>query len=79
MPDLEMDTPIDIELMSRALSYLNGLPSSSQSPEYKKIVESIHNYLNNNCQHKLVEDLIDTAPESSTKIVYCEKCMQTFA
>jgi hypothetical protein len=79
MTDPENNAPVDIELMSRALSYLSGLPPSSQTPEYAKIVESIHNYLNNNCQHKLIEDLIDTAPESSMKIIYCEKCMQTFA
>lgn len=79
MTDLEMETTIDVELMSRALSYLNGLPGSSQNAQYKKIVESIENYLKTNCQHKLIEDLIDTAPDSSKKIIYCEKCMQTFA
>jgi len=67
-----------IESMSRALSTLNTVPISDQAQEYKAIVESIKIYLTNNCQHCIVEDDVDTGPESSKKIFYCETCYLTF-
>jgi len=67
-----------IELMSKALSYLESVPYSLQDPEYKSIVISIAKYLILNCKHEVIEDHIDTSSESSMKILYCKHCMQTF-
>jgi len=68
----------DILFMSSALSSLNSLPQKNQSSEYKTIIESIKKYLNENCEHCVIEDDVDTGPESSKKIFYCEKCYLTF-
>ena len=67
-----------IETMSRALSSLNTVSVIMQNQEYKSIVESIKRYLDNNCQHRIIEDDIDTGPESSKRIFYCENCYLTF-
>ena len=68
----------DIVFMSSALSSLNSLSENKQSTEYKTIVESIKKYLNENCEHCIIEDHVDTSPESSKKIFYCEKCYLMF-
>ena len=73
----EMECEYDMELMSRALSYLDGLPKILQNSEYKKIIELINNYLNN-CKHKIVEDYIDIDSDTSKRILYCEYCNKTF-
>jgi hypothetical protein len=64
--------------MSRALAYLGGLPISLQNKEYSLIVKLANDYLKKYCQHEIVEDYIDTAPESCKKIFYCELCYKTF-
>ena len=74
---LEQDQP-DVELMSRALSYLDGLPISMQNKEYELIVKKMATYLSNHCKHRIIEDYIDTSPESSKKVFYCEICYQSF-
>ena len=68
----------NIVFMSSALSSLNSLPENKQSSEYKAIIESIKKYLNENCEHCIIEDDVDTGPESSKKIFYCENCYLTF-
>ena len=68
----------DIVFMSSALCSLNSLPEKKQSSEYKAIIESIKKYLNENCEHCIIEDDVDTGPESSKKIFYCETCYLTF-
>lgn len=64
--------------MSSALCSLNSLPEKNQSLEYKAIIESIKKYLNENCEHCIIEDDVDVGPESSKKIFYCETCYLTF-
>jgi hypothetical protein len=68
----------DVELISRALAYLDGLPIHLQNQEYSIIVKLANEYLKKHCRHKIVEDYIDTGPESSKKIFYCELCYQSF-
>jgi hypothetical protein len=68
----------NIVFMSSALSSLNSLPENKQSSEYKAIIESIKKYLNENCEHCIIEDDVDTGPESSKKIFYCENCYLSF-
>ena len=64
--------------MSSALCSLNSLPQNKQQSEYKSIIESIKKYLNENCEHCIIEDDVDTGTESSKRIFYCEKCYLTF-
>jgi hypothetical protein len=68
----------DIVFMSSALCSLNSLQQKKQSSEYKVIIESIKKYLNENCEHCIIEDDVDTGPESSKKIFYCENCYLSF-
>ena len=68
----------DIVFMSRALCSLNSLPENKQSSYYKAIIEYIKKYLNENCEHCIIEDDVDTGPESSKKFFYCETCYLTF-
>ena len=39
---------------------------------------SFTKYIEENCDHVLVHDLIDIDPDRSKSICYCEKCMTTF-
>jgi hypothetical protein len=64
--------------MSSALCSLKSLPENNQSSPYKAIIESIKKYLNENCEHSIIEDDVDIGSESSKKIFYCEKCYLTF-
>lgn len=75
---LEQDTP-DVVLMARALSYLDGLHISLQNKDYEFIVRKMVDYLANYCDHRIIEDDIDTAPDSSKKVFYCEICYQPFS
>jgi len=75
---LEHDTP-DIVLMSRALSYLDSLHISMQNKDYELIIRKMVDYLANYCNHHIIEDDIDTAPDSSKKVFYCEICYQPFS
>jgi len=67
-----------IIFMSTALCSLKSLPQNKQPLQYKTIVESIKKYLNENCEHCMKEDDVDTGPESSKRIFYCETCYLTF-
>jgi len=69
---------VDIELMSRAKTYLSGLPVSKQTMEYSKIVELVNEYIDKHCLHQVVEDDIDISSESSKRIYYCKYCFKTF-
>ena len=69
----------DIEFMTRALAYLDGLPASMQNDEYANIIKLANNYLQKHCRHKIVEDYIDTSVETSKKIFYCEFCYKSFS
>ena len=69
----------DVELMSRALSYLDGLPISMQNKDYQDIVRKMSIYLEKFCNHRIVQDNIDTAPETSKTVFYCEICYQPFS
>ena len=46
--------------------------------EYKKIYESILEYIKTHCNHKIVEDYIDIGIDESKKIYFCELCFTTF-
>jgi hypothetical protein len=51
---------------------------SNINSEYKKIYDSILEYINTHCKHVLVEDCIDLDINKSKQIKYCEKCFTTF-
>jgi hypothetical protein len=68
----------DIELLVRAKTYLDSMPVRLQSPDYKKIVEMVNEYIHKNCKHRLVVDSIDISLDESRQIRYCELCFKNF-
>ena len=80
MEDESIQEPFqpDVELISRALTYLGGLPNSLRNQEYALIVKLSKEYLAKYCQHRIIEDDIDTGPDSSKRIFYCELCYESF-
>lgn len=67
----------DIELMSNAYNLLESLPDELRTSDYKKILETIHNYIHYNCKHDYITDVIDIDVERSETIMYCKKCYYT--
>jgi len=67
-----------IEMMVRAKSYLDGIPTPLQDSEYKEILNLINKYILKNCNHNIIEDTIDITLDKSKTIYYCEKCMLCF-
>ena len=51
---------------------------SNINSEYKKIYDSILEYIKNHCNHKIVEDYIDIGIDKTKKISFCERCLTTF-
>jgi hypothetical protein len=46
--------------------------------EYKKIYDSIIDYIKTHCNHKIVEDHIDIGIDKIKQIKFCERCLTTF-
>lgn len=74
----DTNSQVDIELLSRAKTYLDAMPAHSQPPEYRKIIDMVNNYIEKNCKHKIIDDSIDVGYEQSRTIRYCELCLKTF-
>jgi hypothetical protein len=52
--------------------------SSNINVEYKKIYDSIIDYIKSRCNHKIVEDYIDISIDKTKKIKFCERCLTCF-
>jgi serine protease inhibitor len=74
----ETNEQLAIELLSRAKTYLDAMPTNLQPQEYQKIIELVNNYIEKNCKHKIIDDSIDVGYEQSRTIRYCELCLKTF-
>jgi hypothetical protein len=73
-----IDQQYDIELLVRAKTYLDSFPVRLQSPDYKKIVDMVNEYIHRNCKHRIVDDSIDVSLDESRSIRYCELCFKNF-
>lgn len=54
------------------------LLSMLRDNEIDEILKLVDQYLKKNCNHKIVNDLIDIDPDRSKSIQYCEHCLVTF-
>jgi len=72
-----MDQP-NIEIMAKVKSYLELYSVNLRDAQYANILNSVNEYLENKCIHKVIIDSIDITPDSSQTIYYCEKCYKTF-
>jgi transcriptional regulator len=73
----------DIQCMAAARDSLERYADSVNNysninSEYKKIYESILEYIKKQCNHKLVEDDIDIGIDKTQHITYCEYCLTNF-
>ena len=68
----------EVNVLIHVKQKLEEIPEPHQSIEYKNIVQLILNFLHVQCQHKIIIDYIDTSPENSQPIFYCERCLETF-
>lgn len=46
--------------------------------EWHTICGLMEQYIEKNCQHHIIHDVIDISPDSSQTIRYCEYCEKTF-
>ena len=67
-----------VKVMVYAKLSLQAIPTEIQDADYTKILETIEEYIETNCQHVKVDDLIDIDPDRSKSITYCEVCYKTF-
>lgn len=67
--------------MENAKRFLNNISKDRQNSDYKNIVGLIEKYLiehSNDCDHNIIEDLIDIDPDRSQMVKYCTICYKTF-
>ena len=53
---------------------LNTVHISIQDGTYRNIINLIESYIESNCNHEYVDDLIDIDPDTSKMIRYCIHC-----
>ena len=56
---------------------LQMVPHEERDDAFSKIIELVEKYIEDNCVHSIVTDLIDIDPETSKSIDYCEYCYKT--
>jgi hypothetical protein len=71
-------TKYSVEIIARAKSYTDSLPTHLQNADYIIIANKIDAYLKKYCVHKIITDSIDIDCDRSQTIHYCEICFQTF-
>lgn len=78
---MESETKSHLTAMETARRFLNAVPNSNQNEDFKVILRLVEKYLNthcNECNHNIIEDLIDIDPDRSKVIKYCNLCYTTF-
>jgi hypothetical protein len=67
-----------IRKMSKIKDYLENTPAEYKNDSFKKIEESVTQYIHDYCMHSIVCDTVDYAYERSKVIYYCEICETDF-
>ena len=67
-----------IQSMCAALRNLDYVTLDNRSLEYQEIYDKIKHFIENNCNHHIVYDSIDTCTDCSKTIKYCIHCEKTF-
>jgi hypothetical protein len=78
---MESELTSHLTAMEISKRYLNVIPKKHQDEDYKNIIQLIEKYLikhSNDCDHNVVDDLIDIDPDRSKMIKYCTLCYKTF-
>ena len=67
--------------MENAKQCLTTIVKDKQNTDYKNIIQLIEKYLiehADDCDHNIIEDLIDIDPDRSKMVKYCNICYKTF-
>lgn len=67
--------------MENAKQCLITIAKDKQNPKYKAVVRLIEKYLiehTDDCDHNIIDDLIDIDPDRSQMVKYCNICYKTF-
>lgn len=67
--------------MENAKRCLTTIVKDKQNADYKNIIQLIEKYLiqhSDDCDHNIIEDLIDIDPDRSKMVKYCNLCYKTF-
>ena len=62
------------DAMIRSREILNTVHISIQDGAYRNIIKLIDSYLETNCNHEYVDDMIDIDTDTSKNIRYCIHC-----
>jgi len=68
----------DIDIMARIIGLLHSLPNDEHNRDYKRVVDTVNDYLHKYCKHDICNDEIDIDAERCATIRYCTKCYSTF-
>lgn len=60
--------------MIRSREILKTVHISIQDGPYRSIINLIESYIEANCNHEYVDDMIDIDPDTSKMIRYCIHC-----
>jgi hypothetical protein len=67
-----------ISMMTSAKHSLARIPPKNRDNTFSHILTLIDGYIQANCNHSIIRDLIDIDPERSQTIYYCEHCYTEF-
>jgi hypothetical protein len=78
---METEKVFCLNAMETVKQLLNSVSKDKQNSDYKNIIQLIEKYLikhSNDCDHNIIDDLIDIDPDRSKMIKYCTICYKTF-
>lgn len=78
---MEINTISAKAAMENAKLILSAVKKDKRDSDYKKILLRIEKYLiqhSDDCDHNIIEDLIDIDPDRSQMVKYCNLCYKTF-
>lgn len=70
-----MDDNEALDTIMRAQYILNAIAKGEQNGSYREICRLIDAYIDMNCNHDYIDDMIDVDVERSQNIRYCKYCL----
>ena len=72
-----METKSDIDVMYSIKVKLEQISSVASNEDFVNIKKAVDAYLEKHCEHKFINDYIDTTPDSGMSVRYCIHCYKT--
>mgnify|MGYP001165315797 CR=1 FL=1 len=66
-----------ITATSNALISMRTVPEKQRDNRFQKMVKDMECYIDGQCNHNWVHDLVDIDPDRSKSIIYCTLCFIT--